>query len=276
MKLSGGFVQMRRGIMQHLYEGEMTPMEFLAFVLVVLLADKATGVWRGSNPALVTISGEQLSASTVKDVMAKLEAKGYILRGYVRGKRSNFPILIDKYLCTVGAHNGERVDLVATKKAHSIPDGEFTDLTRTGITSVILEACSHPVYAREPDGSSERIPESEPDSIPEGSPVSIPQYLKSSIPQKDRSFVQPASASAPLSSGVGTSVFNLVSRFQAISKQELSLLDFNWFQKLLDQGYSEAEIAEVMEYTMTRHTFWSGQIQTPEFFLPQVLREVSP
>ena len=48
-----GWVPLRRGIMEHVYDGRLTPVEHHAFVSMLLLADAATGTWRhGSAPAL--------------------------------------------------------------------------------------------------------------------------------------------------------------------------------------------------------------------------------
>ena len=80
-----GFVPVRRGILEHVFDGRLTPAEHHAFISMLLLADAATGIWRGSAPALTTILGYS-SKNTMAEALDGLEAKGYILRDYAPGR----------------------------------------------------------------------------------------------------------------------------------------------------------------------------------------------
>jgi hypothetical protein len=160
MNFSGGFVQVRRGVLEHLYSGKLNPTQFQVFVMMILLADKATGIWKGSAPALITISGDSLKLKTVRDAMRSLETDGYIRRDYVQGKLGNFPILIDKYLVTTGKLKGQRLSVAAT-----------TD-------------CSQPVYEIESETVSEGVSEGVSETVCEEVRVSIPQIPKTSRPQE--------------------------------------------------------------------------------------------
>jgi hypothetical protein len=52
-----GYVQLRRGILEHLQDGRMTSDEFAAFTVMLLKADHKTGVWRGAGKALARLLG---------------------------------------------------------------------------------------------------------------------------------------------------------------------------------------------------------------------------
>ena len=150
-----GFVPVRRGVMDHVFDGRMTPPEHHAFLSMLCLADAATGTWRGSAPALTTVLG-YTSKNTMAEALDALEAKGYILRDYAPGRRGNFPILIGKLLLTRGVNAGKRVDLAATKRQYGIPEGRLSKLTRKPLFTSIAAACSHPVLVSETDDGVDR------------------------------------------------------------------------------------------------------------------------
>ena len=71
-----GYVQLRRGILEHLQDGRMTSDEFAAFTVVLLKADHKTGVWRGAGKALARLLGWCERKGRL--VLASLAAKGYL------------------------------------------------------------------------------------------------------------------------------------------------------------------------------------------------------
>ncbi len=142
MNLSGGWVQIRRGLVQHLHDGHMTASEFTAMVLMILLADSDTGIWTGCAAGLSYISGGQVSAKAAKDALRSLEAKGYIRRHRRQGQRGIHPILLDKYLVTTGNLRGKRLTLAAT-----------TD-------------CNRPQYETVPDAVRDKEPDRVPETVP--------------------------------------------------------------------------------------------------------------
>lgn len=145
-----GYVPVRRGIMEHVFGGRLTPVEHHALMSMLLLADAATGTWRGSAPALTTILGYS-SKNTMAEALDGLEAKGYILRDYAPGRRGNFPILIGKFLISRGGNAGKRIDIGSTKRRHGIPEGRLGKLIRKPLFHAIAAACSHPVLNSETD-----------------------------------------------------------------------------------------------------------------------------
>jgi len=107
-----GFAQIRRGILDHLRAARLTLMEFAAYVVVIILADKATGIWRGSAKALaveVCVSERQ-----ARHLLESLERKSYVKRFATRRKRGNYPVLVARYEVTFGAYKGMRLNAERT------------------------------------------------------------------------------------------------------------------------------------------------------------------
>lgn len=108
MAKQNGFLQLRRGIFEHVREGRMSHMDALIFIYIMAQADTRTGVWKGSAGALAGELG--VSPRTARGVMERLSQRGYIRRFPVPGKHSCYPILIHKFLITDGEHRGEHLN----------------------------------------------------------------------------------------------------------------------------------------------------------------------
>lgn len=109
--MSNTFVKLRRGLVDHLRDGRISAYEYLIETLIIAEADHRTGLWFGSGEKLA--AEFDLSARTCRDVLEKLEKKGYIRRFIVPGKRGNYPVLVNKYECRDGA--GKEVYLNAAR-----------------------------------------------------------------------------------------------------------------------------------------------------------------
>lgn len=105
-----GFAKVRRGIVEHLQDGRIGPMEFSVYLLLILQADPETGVWHGSAGLLAAWCS--MSPRTCRDSLEKLEQKGYIKRFHAKGKHASYPILIHRYECTDGAGKGTYLNAV--------------------------------------------------------------------------------------------------------------------------------------------------------------------
>src|SRR5262245_31581848 len=67
MSRGNGFLQLRRGLWEHVRDGRMTITEALAFVYICSEADTRTGIWKGSAKSL---SGELgIPERTARDVL---------------------------------------------------------------------------------------------------------------------------------------------------------------------------------------------------------------
>src|SRR6516164_1751502 len=113
MTRRNGFLQLRRGLWEHVWDGRMSATETLAFIYICSEADTRTGIWKGSANSL---SGELgLTERTARDVLERLEHGGYIRRFAVPGRHSCYPILVHKFLITDGEHNGEQLNAMDSK-----------------------------------------------------------------------------------------------------------------------------------------------------------------
>jgi hypothetical protein len=103
-----GFLQLRRGVWEHVKDGRMSKTDALCFIYIVGQADTRSGVWNGSASSL---SGELgMSPRTSRDVLERLSARGYLKRFPTPGKHSCYPILVHKFLITSGEHSGEHLN----------------------------------------------------------------------------------------------------------------------------------------------------------------------
>jgi hypothetical protein len=99
------FVKSRRGILEHLQQGRLSIAEFAVFQLLLLQADKATGVVWTASPTITT-QFRNCDGRTIKEALAGLKRKGYIKSFQEQGSRSSYPVLINKYEITVGVLKG--------------------------------------------------------------------------------------------------------------------------------------------------------------------------
>jgi hypothetical protein len=108
MSKKNGFVQLRRGVWEHLRDGRMSHMDALAFIYILGQADTRSGVWNGSAGAL---AGElSISSRTARDVLERLSVRDYLKRFTIPGKHSCYPIAVHKFLITDGEHGGEHLN----------------------------------------------------------------------------------------------------------------------------------------------------------------------
>jgi len=111
-----GYIPLRRGVLEHLHSGKMTPSELVVFTILLTWADHRTGVAITNGPGIVFLSGEQLKLRTVQDALNSLEKAGYIKRPfYVQGQRGNQRIFIDKFIVTGGALKDKQLSFADTK-----------------------------------------------------------------------------------------------------------------------------------------------------------------
>src|SRR5712671_484419 len=112
MSKENGFLQLRRGIWEHIRDGRMSITEGLAFVYICSQADTRNGIWKGSAKSL---SGELgIPERTARDVLEKMERGDYIRRFAVPGRHACYPILVHKFMLTNGEHNGEQLNALGS------------------------------------------------------------------------------------------------------------------------------------------------------------------
>jgi hypothetical protein len=108
---NGNFVQIRRGILQHVETRRLSAREFAAYTLIVLLADSSTGVWWGNSVALAAKFGSgDVSELAAQKTLRSLGEKGYIKSLRQPGSRASYPIIVNRYKITVGKLAGGLVN----------------------------------------------------------------------------------------------------------------------------------------------------------------------
>jgi hypothetical protein len=98
-----GFVQVRRGILDHTMSGELTMQQFAALTVLILLAHTSTGMGRINAPVLRTFL-PSLSVDAAKRVLTELEERGKIFRQIKERSPLVYPYWVDKYIPTTGKY----------------------------------------------------------------------------------------------------------------------------------------------------------------------------
>ena len=108
MSKGNGFLQLRRGVFEHILDGRMSLADFAIYSYIIGQADTRTGVWNGSAGAL---AGElSISSRLARKLLERLSRAGYIRRFAVPGKHICYPILVHKFTVTNGEHRGEQLN----------------------------------------------------------------------------------------------------------------------------------------------------------------------
>ena len=112
MSKENGFVPIRRGILEHIQDGRLTPLEFTAHYLITSQADTRTGKWVGSAKCIA--SALCITERMARRVLENLSRGDYIRRFPVPGKHVCYPILVHKFHPTNGEHKGEQLDAISS------------------------------------------------------------------------------------------------------------------------------------------------------------------
>jgi hypothetical protein len=91
----------------------MSVTETLAFIYIGSQADTRTGIWSGCAKALAGELG--ISERTARDVLEKLQQRGYVRRFTSPGSHACYPILVNKFPITTGEHNGKQLNAMDSK-----------------------------------------------------------------------------------------------------------------------------------------------------------------
>jgi hypothetical protein len=153
MSKGDGFLRMRNGIMPHLERGWMDEHMFTAYTIMLAKCDYATGIWKGSADALVAAVGGQWSVRTAQDVIRRLSLGLYITSKHERGKRGNYPILINNYEPQKGQMKGKRLRKTTTRlwsehrdPTSNEPESDATNGVTSGkVTREVTQEATQPI-----------------------------------------------------------------------------------------------------------------------------------
>lgn len=116
-----GWVQLRRGVLDHLHEGKLSNNEMLVLLVLIMLADKGTGAGTINAPTLRYFVPE-LSYDAAKRVLQNLEEKRYIYRKITPFSRKVYPFWVNRYIPSVGPHKDCQIDLTKVFESKDIKD----------------------------------------------------------------------------------------------------------------------------------------------------------
>lgn len=141
-----GFLQLRRGVLEHVKDGRLSHMDALTLIYIATQADTRTGVWSGSAGAL---AGElALSPRNARRILERLTNGKYITRFPVPGRHVCYPILVHKFLVTDGEHKGQHLN--------ALDSDSPTDLTYIRSEQESEQICQHTAPQKRIENREER------------------------------------------------------------------------------------------------------------------------
>src|SRR5215469_14932103 len=108
---TNGFLQLRRGLWEHVRNGSLTHTGALVYIYMLTQADTRTGIWKGSAQCIA--NDLNIPRSTAKYALRGLDGR-YIKRFAVPGRHACYPILLHKFLITQGSHVGLMLDALSS------------------------------------------------------------------------------------------------------------------------------------------------------------------
>ncbi len=105
-----GFVQIRRGLAEHLETGKLNAFQFLVYMSLHMRANFETGIYKGTALGIAHQIGYPRDERHVQAVLASLKKKRYINYPRGVGARGGYQMLIHKYEPTVGRWFGYRLN----------------------------------------------------------------------------------------------------------------------------------------------------------------------
>jgi hypothetical protein len=112
--VSKGFIQIRRGLLEHVENGTIGLLDLGVYVQIHLQVNYETGVWMGSAAKLAATAPRDADDRAIRRSLENLERIGFIKRFMVRGKRGNYPVVVNKYEPQCGAMMGKRLNAEKT------------------------------------------------------------------------------------------------------------------------------------------------------------------
>jgi hypothetical protein len=117
MSKERGFLQLRRGLWEHVRDGSLTHTGALVYIYMLSQADTRTGIWKGCAQSLA--NDLRLPLSTAKYSLRSLDGR-YIRRLMVQGRRRCYPILCHKFVVSQGPHVGLRLDALNSTSENTL------------------------------------------------------------------------------------------------------------------------------------------------------------
>jgi hypothetical protein len=135
MSKTSGFLQLRRGIWEHVRNGSLTQTCALVYIYMLCQADTRTGIWKGCAQSLAADLG--IPKSTAKYALRRLDGR-YIRRFPIQGRHFCYPILLHKFVISQGQQVGLRLDAL-----NSTSENTLTFLPGTSSPDVVPDVVPH-------------------------------------------------------------------------------------------------------------------------------------
>ncbi len=159
-----GFVPLRRGIIAHTQNGNLSNTECLVLIYLIMLANKSTGAGTINAPTLRTFL-PGLSYDAAKRVLLALEEKRYIFRRIVPFSKLVYQYWVNRYTPTVGRYKSLQCNLAKVFESRSVKDIEYV----------------------------QPVPEDAPEAAPDGALAPPLHYKKGEQRSEKRQYLSPNS-----------------------------------------------------------------------------------
>lgn len=136
-----GFVQLRRGILEHIHNGRLTTHEFAALNVLIMIADKGTGAGEINAP-LLRFYLPDLSSDAAQRALAGLEKKEYIYRENPEASRRAYRFWVNKYEVTVGRYKSRRSCLDKVARSKDLRDIRYICSTNEDATESAVQGAT--------------------------------------------------------------------------------------------------------------------------------------
>ena len=136
--MRSGFAQLRRGLQDHVIDGRISFAEYGAYCWMIQSADAGTGVWWGSARALAIQVG--IADRLARHLLESLENKQYLKRFATPRSHRNYPVVINRFICSRGAHRNKMVN---TEKTTDWREVSYEEMPTEGAQTGAQAAASH-------------------------------------------------------------------------------------------------------------------------------------
>jgi len=105
-----GFTKIRNGLLDHALKGKLSPFDFGIYTWLIMKADFSTGIYTGCALTIAYNFGDQGLKEHIQKSRRRLRDRQFINYRNGDGKKSSYPILINKFSVTVGEQSGHRLN----------------------------------------------------------------------------------------------------------------------------------------------------------------------
>jgi hypothetical protein len=104
------FTPIRNGLLDHALSGKLSPFDFGIFVFLIMRADYSTGICSTCALTIACQFGNPSEKKHIQRALYRLRERKFINYPGGDGSRGAYPILINKFLVTVGGLSGCRLN----------------------------------------------------------------------------------------------------------------------------------------------------------------------